>query len=172
MSDNKSVGGVRYSHSNPSKYFKEFRSYSREWEKTYFDTNSGGFVVTHKERIKSGEASPNEKEKFNKERDMAIDLAHAGHKIEHLSDKDRRKGNTYDVHFDGAKADLKSVGSHNNIEKYVRHAVKDQGAKVVIVRVENGANQEKAMKALRSAKRKYKRKIVYYFQSEKIFKEL
>ena len=168
----KSVGGVRYSHSTPSADFKEFRAYSRDWEKTYFDHDTGGFVVTDKDRIASGQVSPNEKEKFIKEQEMCKDLAMAGHHIEHLSDKDRPKGQTYDIHYDGTRADLKSVGSHNNIEKYVRHAVKDQGAKTVIVRVEDKANRPKVMKALRDAKRKYRCKIVYYFQSEKNIKQL
>lgn len=103
---------------------------------------------------------------------MCIDLAEHGHKIEHLSDRGRMRGNTYDVHYDGRKADLKSTKSHNNIEKYVGHAVKEQGAKVVIIRIENGANKDKVMSALRSAKRKYGRPIVYYFQSDKKLREI
>lgn len=103
---------------------------------------------------------------------MAKDLARAGHKVEHLSDKDRKKGDTYDVSYDGQKADLKSVSSHNNIEKYVKHAVKEQGAKVVIVRVEDKADKGKVMKALRGAKRKYKRRIIYYYQSDKTLREV
>ena len=39
----------------PSKDFKEFRSYSRDWEKTYFDHETGGFVVTFRERIETGQ---------------------------------------------------------------------------------------------------------------------
>ncbi|MBD5270239.1 MAG: hypothetical protein HDS43_06445 [Bacteroides sp.] len=168
----KSSGGVRSSHSKPSGDFKEFRAYSNDWKKTYFDHSSGGYVVTHKERIESGSTSPNEKEKFEKEQSMCIDLAQAGHQIEHLSDNNRKKGNTYDIHFDGIKADLKSVGSHNNIEKYVRHAIRDQGAHAVIVRVENSANRDKAIVALRNAQRKYKSRIFYYFQSDKILREI
>lgn len=172
MSDNKSVGGVRFSHSYPSEEYREFRSYSREWEKTYFNSKTGGYVVTHRERIQSGNVRKQEREKFDKEQSMAKDLARAGHKVEHLSDKDRKKGDTYDVRFDGQKADLKSVSSHNNIEKYVKHAVKEQGAKVVIVRVEDKADKGKVMKALRGAKRKYKRRIIYYYQSDKTIREV
>lgn len=163
----KTSGGVRYSHSSPGREYKEFRGYSRDWEKTYFDSETGGFLVTHKERIESAKQSPNEREKFDKEQSMCIDLANQGHKIEHLSDKGRKKGETYDIHLDGLKADLKSVSSHNNIEKYVRHAVRGQGAKVVIIRVENKANKKKVIDSLRNAKRKYGRRIIYYYQSEK-----
>lgn len=89
----------------------------------YFDPETGGYVVTHRDRIESGNSSPNEKEKFYKEQDMCKDLATAGHHIEHLSDKDRSKRRTYDIHMDGVRADLKSVSSANNIEKYTRKAV-------------------------------------------------
>lgn len=168
----KTSGGVRYSHSGPSSDFKEFRAYSRDWEKTYFSHETGGYVVTDKDRIASAQSSQNEKEKYQKERDMSIDLAEQGHKIEHLSDRNRKKGDTYDVRFDSKKADLKSTKSHNNIEKYVRHAVRDQGANVVIIRIENGANRNKVMGALRNAKRKYGRRIVYYYQADKTLREL
>lgn len=172
MSDNKSTGGVRFSHSYPSKEYREFRAYSRDREKTFFDIRSGGYVVTHKDRIRSGNVSKDEKSKFNKEQTMAIDLAQAGHRVEHLSDIGRKRKQTYDIHLDGTKADLKSVGSHNNIEKYTKHAVREQGAKAVVIRVEDTAIKSKAMKALRDAKRKYKCRIIYYFQSEKIMREL
>lgn len=168
----KTSGGLRYSHAEPSDDYKEFRAYSRDWQKTYFDPDTGGFVVTHKERIESGNKSPNEHEKFQKEQTMCKDLAEQGHKVEHLSDNGRKKGQTYDVNFDGEHADLKSVTSHNNIEKYVRHAVREQGAKTVIVRVENSAKKGKAVKALHDSKRKYGRKILYYFESDKKLREV
>lgn len=103
---------------------------------------------------------------------MCKDLATAGHHIEHLSDKDRPKSRTYDIHMDGVRADLKSVSSANNIEKYTRKAVKEQGAKAVVIRIENGANVPKVMKALRDAKRKYRCRVVYYFQSDKKIREI
>lgn len=168
----KSSGGTRYSHSNPSSDYKEYRAYSREWEKTYFDRDTGGFVVTDKERIESSNESKNDKAIFQKELEMNIDLARQGHKIEYLSDKGRRKGQTYDIHFDGKNADLKSVSSHNNIEKYVRHAFKNQGAKMVIVRIENKADKAKCLTKLHNAKSKYGRKILYYYESEKILREI
>ena len=103
---------------------------------------------------------------------MCHDLAEAGHKIEHLSDKNRKPGYTYDIHYDGQKADLRSVSSHNNIEKHIRKAIKEQGAKVVILRIEDKADRTKVMKALQNAKRKFGRRIVYYFQSDKTIREL
>ena len=168
----KGAGGVRYSHSKPSDDFKEFRAYSRDWEKTYFDHRTGGYVVTHKERIESGNESKQEKEKFQKEQDMCRDLAQQGHKVEHLSDKNRKKCQTYDVHYDGKKADLKSVNSHNNIEKHVRKAVREQGASTVIIRISDKANKGKVVKALHDSQRKYGARIVYYYQSDKILHEI
>lgn len=168
----KSSGGLRYSHSKPSGDFKEFRAYSREWEKTYFDHSTGGYVVTHKERIKSGESSKQEFEKFKKEQEMCQDLAAQGHKIEHLSDTNRKKGQTYDIHYDGKKADLKSVSSHNNVKSYVKHAVKEQGASTVIVRIEEKAKKAEVVKALHSAKNRYGGRILYYFQSDKTLREI
>ena len=47
---------------------------------------------------------------------MCKDLARTGHHIEHLNGEGKGKGDTYDIHIDGVKADLKSVSSANNIE--------------------------------------------------------
>lgn len=168
----KTSGGVRYSHSTPSHDFKEFRAYSRDWEKTYFEHQTGGYVVTNKERIKSAEVSSNEHEKFQKEQDMCLDLAQQGHKIKHLSEKNRKKGQTYDIRYDGEKADLKNVRSHNNIEKHVRKAVKEQGASTVIIRVEDNANKVKTIRAIYNAKRKYGARIIYYYQSDRTLREI
>lgn len=168
----KTSGGLRNSASAHSTEYKEYRSYGSEWEKTYFDRDSGGFVVTHQDRIESANSSPNEKEKFQKEQDMCRDLAGQGHQLEHLSDKNREPGQTYDVHYDGAKAELKSVSSHNNVEKYVRKAVREQGASTVLIRIEDGANKGKTLKAIHDAKRKYGARIIYYHQSDKKLHEV
>lgn len=89
-----------------------------------------------------------------------------GHKIEHLSDINRPKGETYDIHFDGEKADLKSVSSHNNIEKYVRHAVRDQGANTVIVRLESKADIKNQL--FHYEERKGNMDIVFYIIQRQI----
>lgn len=168
----KTSGGLRYSHAEPSGDYKEFRSFGRDWKKTYFDHETGGFVVTNRERIESGNASKQEKGIFRKEQEMCHDLAEQGHKLEHRSDKGRKKGDTYDVMYDGRKADLKSTKSHNNIEDYARHAFRDQGAKVVIFRIEPGADKKKVGESLRNAKRKYGHTILYYYQSEKVLRKV
>ena len=167
----KTSGGVRYSHSAPSQDFKEYRAYSRDWEKTYFDHETGGFVVTHRDRIETGHKAKQEREKFDKEQTMAKDLATLGHKIEHLSDKNRKPKRTYDITFDGTPAELKSVGSHNNVKDYIKHAVINQGAKAVIVRIENRADKSKVLREMAKAK-KYGRPIYYYLQSDKTLHRL
>lgn len=167
----KTSGGVRYSHSNPSSDFKEFRAFSRDWEKTYFDHQTGGYVVTHRERIESGHKTKQEREKFDKEQEMANDLAVLGHRIEHLSDQGRKPKRTYDIKFDGTPTELKSVGSHNNVKKYITHAFINQGAKAVVVRIENRANKTKVLKEMAKAK-SHGRPIYYYLQSEKILRKL
>ncbi|MBD5342032.1 MAG: hypothetical protein HDR93_02085 [Bacteroides sp.] len=167
----KTYGGVRYSHSKPSSDFKEFRAFSRDWEKTYFDRDTGGFVVTHRDRIKSGNQNKQEQKKFAKEQEMAYDLAVLGHRVEHLSDIGRKPKRTYDVNYDGTPAELKSVGSHNNVKDYIKHAVFEQGAKTVVVRIEDGANTKKVLEEMSKTK-KYGRPIYYYLQSEKILHKL
>ena len=167
----KDYDGIRYSHSHPSKEFKEYRSYGRYWEKTYFNNKTGGYVVTHEDRIKSAAKSKNAKKVFMKEQDMAHDLAEIGHKIAHKSDESLTKGRSYDVIMDGQPAELKSSKSHNHIEEYIRHAVKEQGAKLVVVRIENGAKIGKFMSELNKCKRLNCR-IIYYKESEKILRDL
>lgn len=166
----KSVGGVRYSHSGPSSDFKEFRAYSRDWEKTYFDHQTGGFVVTHKERIESGDKSNEERRIFRIEQEMAREMAELGHKIEHLSDQNRPKGKTYDINFDGKPAEFKNLTTVGNIQKRIVHAVNNQGAKVVIARLDS--IKEGTMKALKDAKRHSGGKILYYTLNDHTLREV
>ena len=124
--------------SNRAEYIKEarakFDSYKTdEWEKNYFDEDTGGFVVTHKGRIALSQKSDNELKKFNKEQNMCQVLAKNGYAVEHLDD---RNGNSYDIHLNGIKADLKKTGSHNNIVNYAKEAIRQQGAEIVIFEFE------------------------------------
>ena len=117
-------------------YIKEARaqynSYDKEWEKSYFDENTGGFIVTKKIRIAQSHRSKNEEVKFKKEYRMCEVLANNGNAIEYLKDK---KG-SYDIHLNGVKADLKKTGSHNNIVNYAKEAIREQGAEMVIFEFE------------------------------------
>ena len=141
-----------------------------KWEHSYVDT-SGGYVVTERERIEEGKKSKQERGVFIKEQTIAKDLAKMGHHIEHLAEHNRPKNNRYDTLFDGVKADLKSTKSHNNIAKYGKKAFRDQGADMVVFRLEDRAAD--MFKELKNLKELFPdKRIVYYYEDEKILREL
>ena len=116
----------------PNEGKNSIEQYDKEtWEYTYIAEN--GYVVTHKDRIVEANKTKQEKKKYEKELNMCKILANIGHRIEHLSDKGREDNLTYDIKFDGIPADLKQIdGGPNNIVRYARKALKEQGAKAVI----------------------------------------
>jgi len=102
---------------------------------------------------------------------MARDLAKMGHHIEHLAEKNRPVGERYDTLFDGVKADLKSTRSHNNIAKYGKKAFREQGADMVVHRLEE--HTEGMLKELKNLKELFPdKRIVYYYQDEQRLREL
>ena len=112
---------------------EKYDSYdSALWEKNYFDDDTGGYLVIEKIRIKQSEKSKNEGEKFLKEYEMCITLAKAGYTVEYLESKP----NSYDIHLNGIKADLKKTAGHNNMAHYAKKAVKKQGADMVVFEFE------------------------------------
>lgn len=129
----KSYGGVRGS--GPGAVKKdphaveraEFKSYGEDWDKTYFDESTGGYVVTEQARLDQASKSKQEKDKYDKERHMCEVAAQNGMKVEHLKDGPGEP----DARIEGELHDLKSTGSHNNMAKYAKHAVREQGAKGV-----------------------------------------
>lgn len=106
----------------------------KQWNKTYFSADNGGFVVTEKERIVSANKSKNEMAKYIKERDMSIVYAENGYKIEHLSEIPRIS--SPDVKINGKYADLKRTKSHNNIVRHAKKATTEQGAELVLFQFE------------------------------------
>ena len=135
----------------------KFDSYGSEWEKTLFDEDSGGYLVTEKSRITQSQKSTNELKKFDKEQDMCKTLACNGFAVEHLDDK---KGESYDIHLNGIKADLKKTGSHNNMVNYAKEAIREQGAEMVVFEFEKETEEIHA-----EIKRLQSKKIsgIYYF---------
>jgi len=111
----------------------KFDSYGSEWEKTLFDKDSGGYLVTQISRIAQSGKSDNEFKKFDKEQEMCKTLSRNGYAVEHLDDNN---GETYDIHLNGIKADLKKTGSHNNIANYAKEAIREQGAEIVVFEFE------------------------------------
>ena len=141
-----------------------------KWEHSYIDA-SGGYVVTEHKRIAESQVSKQELGVYRKEQDMARDLAKQGHKIVHLAEHNRPVGDRYDTLFDGVKADFKSTKSHNNIVKYGEKALEEQGADMVIFRLEE--HTSKMYWELQKLKKKFPNNdILYYYEDEQIVSEV
>ena len=141
-----------------------------KWEHSYIDA-SGGYIVTEHERIAESQVSKQELGVYRKEQDMARDLAKQGHKIVHLAEHNRPVGDRYDTLFDEVKADFKSTRSHNNIAKYGKKAFREQGADMVVYRLEE--HTEGMLKELKNLKELFPdKRIVYYYQDEQRLREL
>lgn len=147
------------------------------WEHSYI-SESGGYVVTEKERIKEGKRNSREKKVYEKEMSMARVCADHGYKIEYLKGEGRKIGETHDIMFDGSPADLKSFSGSSSLVKQIKHALAEQGAEVVIVRLEKEnedkklTDLDKMMDKLMEARRKLRGKIFYYIEGENKLIEL
>ena len=127
-------------------------------------------IIRAKTVIEAGR-SKQEKAKYTKELNMCKILADNGHYIEHLSDTGKPDGLTYDINIDGLPADLKRIdGGAGNIVKYVRKALTKQGGKAVILQIPS--HDHEYYEALGEARRKYKGRILFYFDDEKHLKEI
>lgn len=100
-------------------------------EQTYRNGKSGGVVYTEKSRIEISKKSKNERQKYDKEQNIAKKLADDGHAVFHLDDSKLKDG-SYDALVDGIKTDFKETGSANNIGKYSKHAIEKQKAEQVV----------------------------------------
>ena len=135
---------------------QEYNSYGDEWEKAYFDKDSGGYVVVEKQRIEQRNINKQEKEKYNKEYNMCLTLARNGYKVEYLKMTD----GSFNIYLNDVSADLKKTGSHNNMLSYAKKAINEQGAKIVVFEF------EKDTKKMQEELDKLKRmsiKVYYYF---------
>ncbi len=142
----------------------------KEWERTYTPLK-GGFVVTQRERIAESKASKAERKKFDKEMRMCMVLADNGHDVEYLKGENRPIGQTYDIHMDGIKADLKCITKGaGNIVKYARKALKEQGAEAVVFEIPSHAFE--FYDALTEARRKCNGRIFFYFSDDMELKEI
>ena len=103
-----------------------------KYEHEYFDEETGGYLVIEQQRIAQSQQNKQEKAKFEKELAMCMALAQNGYAIVYL--KDTQHG--YDILLNGTPADLKKTATHNNIEKYAKKAVREQGAKMVVFEFE------------------------------------
>lgn len=137
----------------------------KQWEYTIIGKD-GGYLVTDKERIKQGQRNSQEKKKFEKERSMGIVGAKNGLQIVHNKEKD----GIYDALIDGKPAEFKSFKGAGALVEQMKHAFTKQGAETVLVRLEN--RKQKLMDKLLEARRKYKGRILYYYEEDGIVHEL
>lgn len=104
----------------------EYLSYDSDiWQRTLFNEETGGYVVTEKLRIPADNAHPNAKEVFAKEQEMCKDLAGFGLGVKHLYERtgvaspdiEVARGGHSIVEINGKTADLKALKNSNNIRK-------------------------------------------------------
>ena len=153
----KNENGLTEKERHINKARKKFNSFdSEKWEKTYFDEETGGFVVTEKDRISLSKKSDNEFLKYIKEKGMNVTLANNGYIIEHTNE-------SYDIRINDIKADLKKTAGSGNIEKYAKKAIREQGAEKVVFEFEN--NLKEIHTKLLKLNRDYGIHGYYYFSS-------
>lgn len=95
------------------------------------DEKTGGTFCVHPERLQAASKSKQERIKFEKEKRMCEVYARNGFGIVML--KETPRGHSCDVLIDGVKGDLKSTKSANNVLKYTKKAIREQGAEVVLL---------------------------------------
>ncbi len=138
-----------------------YKGYSKEWQKELFNDTNGGYVITHKNRITKAKINKQEIQKFEKELAMAKVFGNAGNRIELL---DEITGiSSPDGIFNGLKADLKSISSHNNILKNAKKAIHKQGADIVLFEFTNDT-QKIHLEILKLKKMNIK--AYYYFKGK------
>ncbi|MDY3352309.1 DUF935 family protein [Riemerella anatipestifer] len=111
-------------------YEKVYKSYDDTWSKEYFSGQNGGYLVIDKQRIENSNISKRETLKFKKEKEMARVYAQNGYQMELW--KEISGISSPDGSANSIAVDLKSVSSHNNIVKYAKKAVREQGAEMVL----------------------------------------
>ncbi len=143
---------------------------TKKWEHTYKPKKGNGYVVTEHERLREAQASKNEIEDYQKELRMNKVLADNGYRVQHLKGIGREQGQTYDILLNDMKADLKSTQGHGNIVKYAKKATTKQGAEAIVFELPKASPQ--ITQALHEAKQKYKCKVFYYFDTDKVVQEI
>ncbi|MDR0732544.1 MAG: hypothetical protein LBF08_00575 [Dysgonamonadaceae bacterium] len=137
----------------------KYNSYNADnWKRAYFNKENGGYLLIDRERIKQSAINKQEKEKYNKEYDMCRTLADNGYKVEYLKITER----SFDIYLNGIAADLKKTVGSVNIVKYAKHAIKEQGAQIVVFEFEKETTHIK--EELKNLKAKGI-KVKYYFSN-------
>lgn len=146
---------------------KEYESLDKNYVRKYFNETNGGYLAIDKARIEASKLSKNETTKFFKEEAMSKVYAQAGYKIKLL--KEVPGVSSPDSLIDDIFADLKKTASHNNIFKYAKKAISDQGAEMILFEFEKETKEiYKELEGLKSKKIK----AMYFFSGKetKIYK--
>ncbi len=96
-----------------------------------FTLPNGGSISTPPKRLSKGNYNKQEQGKFEKELRVAKRLAENGHTIVFTEEPPGTP--MYDVLFDGKRADIKSLKSHNNLLRECRDAISHQHAEIVLL---------------------------------------
>lgn len=123
----------------------------------------GGEVAVPYSRRQEALKSKNERKKFASELRTARVFALAGHKVEFTP----HGAANHDVYCDGIPADIKKLSSANNIVRHAKHAMRRQGAKIVLFEFSNKAYEIKM--ALQTLSKKGVHGL-YFYTDEKIIK--
>jgi hypothetical protein len=103
------------------------------WKRKYFNRENGGYLLVEKDRIRQGNINKQEIVKDEKEYNMCRILAQNGYKVEYLKVTE----GSFDIYLNGISADLKKLSSHNNILRHAKHAIREQGAQIVVFEFEH-----------------------------------
>lgn len=138
---------------------KEYLNMSHEWNKHYFDEQSGGYVVIHQQRLAASQKSKNERAKLEKERNMCVNYARIGFRIKML--EEIAGVSSADVICNEVLAELKSVESSKKIIRRAKEG-KGQGAEIILFELHK--KDEEAYLELDKLQHKYGISFAYYFK--------
>ena len=153
---------------------------STEWEHTAFFEETGGVLVTSRERLneaKRDSTKPdggNAYKIYQKEKRMCLNFAKFGFRIEHVArpssldtaDVVVRKTPNGRIYVNGMLADLKSLSSQNNVVQKASYAIHHQGAKIVLFEFTNKDKKAKILEKIAECRRKGFHGY-YYFTGDK-----
>lgn len=96
-----------------------------------YTSSSGGVVDTEQGRLDKANINKQERQKYDKEHNIAKKVADEGNHVEHLDDKHLPDG-SYDSRINGVKADFKETKGSGNVVRYGKEAINDQKAEMVV----------------------------------------
>ena len=143
----------------------KFYSYdSGKWDYTFFDNNTGGYVVTELDRFvevvpdrNGAPISPSERD-YQNEKEAAVWFAKRGFQIEHLANPGLHGGNPdanvlrdgANFRVNGIKADIKTLDTPKRFTRNVNRARGRNGAEIALVHIKTRRTEkyENALKRI------------------------